>query len=237
VIPNPVDQFGSSFRIAGESRESGIYHQKRTCLLPDRHMRRLRIYSQLISAPPASTLFFNGTCSISGTGASADPEDGIMLLQPHQSDRLRKLQGDVQRAQKVTRALMADVLAVVGERYSVSPSLGSARQIRTLLEAEAWTDAALALLDLELPQWKLRRVAYDDGEWRCCLGKQWPLPEWLDDTVDVGHRVLPLAILDAMIEARAVAQTFAAAAPRSVPPVRLLSDAAHVCCDNFARSP
>jgi hypothetical protein len=186
---------------------------------------------------PASTLFFNGTLPISGAGASADPKNGVMLLQPHQSDRLRKLQGDVQRAQKVTPALMADVLAVVGERYSVSPSLASARQIWALLQAEAWTDAALALLDLELPQWKLRRIAYDDGEWRCCLGKQWPLPEWLDDTVDVGHPVLPLAILDAMIEARAVAQTSVAAAPRSVPPVRLPRDAAYLCCDNFARSP
>jgi|HubBroStandDraft_6_1064221.scaffolds.fasta_scaffold1014421_2 hypothetical protein len=71
----------------------------------------------------------------------------------------------------------------------------------------------LAVLDLELPQWKLRRIAYDDGEWRCCLGQQWPLPKWLDDTVDVGHLVLPLAILNAMIEARAVAQTSAAVAP------------------------
>jgi hypothetical protein len=69
------------------------------------------------------------------------------------------------------------------------------------------------VLDLELPQWKLRRIAYDDGEWRCCLGQQWPLPKWLDDTVDIGHLVLPLAILNAMIEARAVAQTSAAVAP------------------------
>src|ERR1700730_18566092 len=94
----------------------------------------------------------------------------------------------------------------------------------------------LALLDLELPQWKLRRIAYDDGEWRCCLGKQWPLPEWLDENVDSGPPRRPLAILDAMIEARAVAQTSVAASPRSFPPVRLPRDAAYLCCDNFARS-
>jgi hypothetical protein len=157
-----------------------------------------------------------------------------MLLQSRQGGQLRKLQEDVRRAPNVTRALMADVLASIGERCSTSPSFAPTRRIRVLLEAEAWTDAALALLDLELPQWKLRRLAYEDGEWRCCLGKQWPLPEWLDDIVDAGHPVLPLAILDAMIEARIVAQTSAAAAPRSVPSVGLPSDAAFLCCDNFA---
>jgi hypothetical protein len=78
------------------------------------------------------------------------------------------------------------------------------------------------------------RLAYEDGEWRCCLGKQWPLPAWLDDIVDAGHPVLPLAILAAMIEARAVVQTSAAAAPRSVPAVGVPQDAAYLCCDNFA---
>jgi hypothetical protein len=151
----------------------------------------------------------------------------------NQGEHLRKLQADVRRAQNVTRALMADVLATMGERYSTSPARAQER-IRVLLDAGAWIDAALALLDLELPQWKLRRLAYEDGEWRCCLGKQWPLPEWLDDIVDAAHPVLPLAILAAMIEARALVQTSAAAAFRSVPSVGLLQDAAYLCCDNFA---
>jgi hypothetical protein len=148
--------------------------------------------------------------------------------------QIRRLQAELRRAQAVTLALMADVLALVGERCSSPPYLARAKRIDALLQAEAWTDAALALLDLELPQWKLRRIAYDDGEWRCCIGKQWPLPEWLDDTIEVGHPVLSLAILEALIEARAVAQTFAAAVPRSVPPFSLPRDTEYVCCDNFA---
>jgi hypothetical protein len=140
----------------------------------------------------------------------------------------------VRRAQNVTRALMADVVATIGERYAASPSGAPAKRIHALLEAEAWTDAAPALLDLELPRWKLRRLAYEDGEWRCCLGRQRPLPEWLDDIVDAGHPVLALAILDAMIEARTIVQPSATAVPRSVPPVGLQQDAAYLCCDNFA---
>ena len=36
----------------------------------------------------------------------------------------------------------------------------------------AWTDAALALIDLELPQWQFRRIAYDEGEWSCALSRE-----------------------------------------------------------------
>jgi hypothetical protein len=49
---------------------------------------------------PASTLLFSGTLPISGTN---DRKYGAMLFQPHQSDRLRKLQGDVQRAKSDPR--------------------------------------------------------------------------------------------------------------------------------------
>jgi hypothetical protein len=156
-----------------------------------------------------------------------------MLAQSHQGDHLRKLQRDVRRAQNVTSALMADVLATMDERGSASPRLASAKRLHALVEAGAWTDAALALLDLELPRWTLRRLVYEDGEWRCCLGRQWPLPEWLDDTVEAGHPVLPLAILDALIEARAAAPTSASDARRSAASVRLPRDAAYLCCDNF----
>jgi hypothetical protein len=157
-----------------------------------------------------------------------------MLFVPNQNEQIRALQAQLRRAQAISPALVADVLACVGERYSAATCLARAKRIDALLQAEAWTDAALALLDLELPQWKLRRIAYDDGEWRCCLGKQRPLPEWLDDTVEVGHPVLPLAILDALIEARLVALLSCAATPRSTPSVPLPRDTQSVCCDNFA---
>jgi hypothetical protein len=156
-----------------------------------------------------------------------------MLAQSHQGDHLRKLHRDVRRAHNVTSALMADVLATMDERGSASPRLAPARRLHALVEAGAWTDAALALLDLKLPRWTLRRLVYEDGEWRCYLGKQWPLPEWLDDTVEAGHPVLPLAILDALIEARALVQASASDAPRSVPSIRLPRDVAYLCCDNF----
>jgi hypothetical protein len=159
-----------------------------------------------------------------------------MLLHPDHGNQLRKLQGDVRRAQSVTRPLMAAVLAAMVARHSASPSAAAVKRIRVFLEAEAWTEAALALIDLALPRWKLRRLTYEDGEWRCCLGRQWRLPEWLDDIVDVGHPVLTLAILDALIEALAVTPTSPQAAHSLVPSVASAPcDASYLCCDNFSQ--
>jgi len=64
----------------------------------------------------------------------------------------------------------------------------------------AWTDAALAMVELARSR-AVRRLSRDDGEWRCAIGSQWPVPEWLDDVVEFSHPVLPLAILGALIEA------------------------------------
>ena len=69
-------------------------------------------------------------------------------------------------------------------------------QIERLIGSGAWTDAALAMIDLELPQWRLRRIAYDEGEWHCALSQQRELPDWLDQTIEAHHADLPLAILE-----------------------------------------
>jgi len=41
----------------------------------------------------------------------------------------------------------------------------------------------LALIDLELPPWQVRRIAYDEGEWHCALSRQRELPDWLDQSI------------------------------------------------------
>ena len=105
-------------------------------------------------------------------------------------------------------------------------------RIARLIEAGAWTDAALAVIACELPQWSLRRLVYDDGEWLCALSRQLYMPQELDDTADGHHEVAALAILDAFIEAR---RRTIAPAPRvrTVPQVRASADHA-ADCDNFS---
>jgi len=92
--------------------------------------------------------------------------------------------------------------------------------------------AALALIELELPAWKLRRLVYEDGEWLCSLSSHPNLSVALDDTVDARHEVLPLAILSAFVEARRRASAMRETSLQTVPPVRQSSGYA-ICCGNF----
>ena len=105
-------------------------------------------------------------------------------------------------------------------------------RIERLIESEAWTDAALALIELELPQWKVRRIAYDEGEWHCALSRQRELPDWLDQSIESAHADLPLAILSALLDAQRVS---APSIRTSVPAAPGVADGLNepVCCDHF----
>jgi hypothetical protein len=125
---------------------------------------------------------------------------------------------------------------VIGETCRRFPSVGQAEKtarIERLIGSEAWTDAALALVELELPLWQVRRIAYDEGEWYCALSRERELPDWLDRSIETRHADLALAILSALVDAQAIS------APRSttsVPTVPREVNALYepACCDNFA---
>ena len=127
-------------------------------------------------------------------------------------------------------AVTADlILEIIGK-----PSRRLPARIERLIDSGAWTDAALALLELELPQWQLRRLAYDEGEWHCALSRQRELPEWLDDrSVESHHADLALAILSAFVDAQ---RKSALPSRTSVPAVPRVANPLYepVCCDNFA---
>jgi hypothetical protein len=141
------------------------------------------------------------------------------------SDRLRD-------AHAVTAELMSELIGETCRRF---PSLGQAdktARIERLIASRAWTDAALALIDLELPMWQVRRIAYDEGEWYCALSRERELPDWLDRSIEARHADLALAILSAFAEAERLA---APASKTSVPAVSRDANPfyAPVCCDNF----
>jgi hypothetical protein len=135
-------------------------------------------------------------------------------------------------AHAVTAELMTEVVEAACRRF---PSMGQTEKtarIERLIGSEAWTDAALALIDLELPLWQVRRIAYDEGEWYCALSRERELPDWLDRSIEARHADLAMAILSAFVEAQRIA------APSSRPSVPAVSRDANplyepVCCDNF----
>ncbi|HWZ38118.1 MAG TPA: hypothetical protein VNY08_07455 [Bradyrhizobium sp.] len=117
-----------------------------------------------------------------------------------------ELSARLRDACEINAKLMADVLDVACRRY---PSLGQSEKtarLEQLIRSGAWTDAALALIDLELPLWQVRRIAYDEGEWHCALSRERELPDWLDQSIEAHHADLALAILCAFVEAQQVSE-------------------------------
>jgi hypothetical protein len=153
-----------------------------------------------------------------------------MFFDPTREERLAKLEQRLRRARVITAELISDVIAQACLRFAAHGAAAKAA-VNRLIESGAWTDATLALVALELPQWKLRRIVHDNGEWHCSLSMQPQLPFGLDDIAEASHEILALAILIALLEARRAAAV-SAAGRTAVPQVSKPSSA--LCCDNFA---
>jgi len=80
-----------------------------------------------------------------------------MTFDPNHEEHLRELQQELHRAHTITPGLMADVIARACPRLQSQHRAATATIIR-LIESSAFADATLALLELELPQWRLRRL-------------------------------------------------------------------------------
>jgi hypothetical protein len=134
---------------------------------------------------------------------------------------------------RVTVELMSDLVRDCCRRFPSQGHRGKTARVEALIKLGAWTDAALALLDLELPQWQVRRLAYDDGEWYCSLSRERELPDWLDQSIETHHADLALAILSAFVEAQRIT---APSARPSVPSVERHADGLYqpMLSDNFA---
>ena len=153
-----------------------------------------------------------------------------LLSEAHDS---RELNDRLRDAPAVTAEFISEVIGETCRRF---PSVGQTEKtarIERLIGSEAWTDAALALIDLELPQWQVRRIAYDEGEWYCALSRERELPDWLDRSIETRHADLSLAILSAFVDAQRItapsSRTSVPTAPRDANPLY-----EPVCCDNFA---
>jgi hypothetical protein len=154
------------------------------------------------------------------------------MLQPASTNDFIGISERIHDAPGATTALFRETIGATCRRF---PSIGQSaktERIERLLSAEAFVEAALALIDLELPQWQVRRIAYDGGEWHCALSRDRELPDWLDQSVESHHQDLALAVLAALVEAGAVT------APESRPSVPASRRETNIffaqMCDNIA---
>ena len=165
-----------------------------------------------------------------------------MLVRSRNVDVLDRLNDRVRRAPAVSADLM---LGLIEATSTLLPELNGTRKaavVHRLVKCRAWTDAALALLEIELPQWKLRRLVFEDGKWLCSLSRQINMPPALDDGVEATHSVMPLAILGALLEAKRQASIKSECCPvarRSLsshgpPAISREGLCGTVSCDNFS---
>jgi hypothetical protein len=154
---------------------------------------------------------------------------------PDSEGCLNEMRDQLRGAHVVSHDLMAMVVASC-TRINMPSGAAKAARIGRLVELQAWTEAALALVELELPQWKVRRLICEEGAWLCSLSKQWNLPDWLADSVETCHESLPLAILIAVIEAHRCVEQSPSRVASSVPRCggEAGSPGEFMCCDNFA---
>ncbi len=143
------------------------------------------------------------------------------------------LDGRLRDSDAVTPELIAEVIDLACRRFPSTGQTAKTARIEQLIDACAWIDVALALIELELPLWQVRRIAYDEGEWYCALSRERELPDWLDRAIEGRHADLTVAILSAFVDAQCIA------APESRPSVPAAPREANplyepLCCDHFA---
>ena len=155
-----------------------------------------------------------------------------MALHAARSDILDRLEEELRLTPALVPPVFAKIMSGACRRLPNLSRPGGMTRLDRLVAAGAWADAALVLIELELPAWSLRRLIREDDEWFCSLSRQPNLPTTLDVTADAHHDSLPLAILLAFLQARRTAE-IAPAAISATPHVQPRPHSI-ICCDNFA---
>ena len=154
-----------------------------------------------------------------------------MSLETKHQAALDALDSALQSAHEPNLYLLAKIISGVCTRISHLSKSETLDRLGHLAKIGAWTDAAFALIALELPLWWVRRLVYENGEWLCSLSHQPNLPMAFDDSVEGTHEILPPAMLYAFVEAcrrRHAMQESASTVPHIQPwPEQI------ICCENY----
>ncbi|MBX9712075.1 MAG: hypothetical protein K2X60_13665 [Xanthobacteraceae bacterium] len=156
-----------------------------------------------------------------------------MLFRQDRSERLAGI-ADLLHSAECASAALVSAMACEICHADVNGAAAFSTRVQKLIAAGAWTDAAFALLAGELPQWKLRRLVYDEGEWHCALSLQRELPQWLDQAIETSHQDLSLALFRGIVEAARQEPAASDGSPTLTVPRIRVKQPDLVCCDNFA---
>jgi hypothetical protein len=156
-----------------------------------------------------------------------------MAFSSDDSALLDEIDENLQAAVEPTCGMFSKIIAGICTRIPILGRAEKRLRIARLTEAGAWTDAAMALLKIEMPGWQIRRLCYENDEWLCSLSCQPGLPLALDECAEGTHKVLPLAILRAFVEARRMARV-SVGFTSTTTQLPFAPVANFLCCDNFS---
>jgi hypothetical protein len=155
-----------------------------------------------------------------------------MRLEATHHTALDALDGVLRSAQEPSPDLLTKIVSGGAcTRIRLLAKAGMVDRLIELAKIGAWTEAAFALIELELPLWRVRRLVYENGEWLCSLSYQPNLPMAFDDCVEATHEILPMAMLCAFGEAcrrRHAMQESVSSVPHIQPGLGQI-----ICCENY----
>jgi hypothetical protein len=155
------------------------------------------------------------------------------MFQPHTQHSAAKLRNEISRAPAAASELVSAALDLMVARRAAPYRADWTRRVHALIEAQAWTDAVLAIAELDRSR-AIHYVVYEDGEWHCRIGAQWAVPHWLGDSAEFCHPVLALAILGALVDTLGWApETNLSPAPAPRWPAGETGSISAVSCDNY----
>jgi hypothetical protein len=154
-----------------------------------------------------------------------------MRLEAKHQAALDTVDSVLQSAQEPTVDLLAKIIKAACTRIPLLAKSETFDRLIRFAKTGAWTEAALALIALELPRWRVRRLVYENGEWLCSLSYQPNLPMAFDDCAEATHELLSLAMLRAFVEAcrcECAMQETVSTVPHIQPrPEQIM------CCENY----
>ena len=115
---------------------------------------------------------------------------------------LLQLLARIDTAAAVSRDLVDEILLLASPRYQAAKAIRCGERVIALTKAGAWVELALALIELELPDWGIHRLSRDDSRWVCSVSVQGLAMNWSDDIVEFQHEELALAIYGALVQAQ-----------------------------------
>jgi len=174
------------------------------------------------------SIFRPGGSDFATSGSERDVP--TMISHTDRNAALDRIAFQLDRADRLCGELWAEIMAAAAVRTAAMEGRPGVARLNRFAADGAWVDAVFALIELELPAWRLRRAVVDDGEWHCALSRAPCLPEWLDQAVEASHRDLALALVKVAIEAIRESSG-GESRPRSLP--RSREPLHFVCCDNF----